>query len=326
MRRREFITTLGGAAAWPLAARAQRPTMPVIGLVGSGTATAEAAYVALFRQTLNEAGYFEGRNVRIEFRWAETRSERIPALIDDLVRRRVSVIFAFGGLQVALPAKRATATIPIVFTVGGDPVESGLVESLSHPGGNLTGATVASPILIGKQVEVLRKLVPAASEFAFLVSEGSATAASVRKQADEAAQALNWKVTHFHAMVAGEFDRIFETMAERHIKALLVQDQSLFNNNREQLAVLAARYRIGGLYIFRDHPAAGSFASYGPSPVDNLRQASLYLVRILKGEKPADLPVMLPTTYELVINLKTAKAIGLDIPPTMLALANEVIE
>jgi putative ABC transport system substrate-binding protein len=326
IRRREFITLVGSTAAWPLAARAQQPALPVIGLAGSGTATAEAPYVALFRKTLNEAGYFEGRNVAIEFRWADARAERIPALVADLVRRRVSVIFAMGGLQVALPAKRATAVIPIVFAVGGDPVEAGLVESLNHPGGNLTGATVSSNILIGKQVEVLRKLVPSASEFAFLFAEGTATAMSVRKQADEAARALNWKVTHFGAMKAGEFDAIFQAMGERGIRALLVQDQSLFSNNREQLAVLAARHRIAGLYIFRSYPEAGSFASYGPSATDNVRQASIYVVRILKGEKPADLPVMLPTKYELVMNLKTAKAIGLDIPPTMLALADEVIE
>jgi putative ABC transport system substrate-binding protein len=325
MRRRDFITLLGGAAAaWPVAARAQQTALPVIGFVDSGTATAEAPYVALFRQTLNEAGYFEGRNVAIEFRWAETRSERIPALIADLVRRRVSVIFASGGSQVALPAKRATTAIPIVFVIGADPVEAGLVDSLSHPGGNLTGATVASPILIGKQVEALRRLVPAAGEFAFLVSESRR--GDFPEEVDKAAKALNWKVTHFSARDAGEFDRIFEAIAERHIKALLVQDTALFNSNREQLAVLAARYRIAGLYVFSDHPAAGSFASYGPRPADTMRQASLYVVRILKGEKPADLPVMQPTKYELVINLKTAKTIGLDIPETMLALADEVIE
>ena len=289
MRRRDFITLLGGAAALPITARAQQSTMPVIGLVGSGTATTQALYVALFRHVLNEAGYFEGRNVTIDFRWAEARPERIPELVADLVRRRVSVIFALGGLQVALPAKRATTAIPIVFAVGGDPVEAGLVESLSHPGGNLTGTTAASPILIGKQVEVLRNLVPAAGEFAYLVNRASLLAVNLTAEVDKAAKALNWNVTHFSAVDAGEFDRIFEAMAERRIQALLVQDQALFSSNREQLAVLAARYRIAGLYIFREHPAAGSFASYGPIQAEGVRLASLYVVRVLKGEKPADL-------------------------------------
>jgi putative ABC transport system substrate-binding protein len=326
MRRREFITLIGGAAAWPLAARAQQPGMPVIGFVNTGTAAANTPYVALFRQTLNEAGFIEGRNVAIEFRWAETRPERYTPLITDLVQRRVAVILAGGGSPLALAAKAATTTIPIVFMIGADPIEVGLVLSLNRPGGNVTGVTGSSPALLGKQIDVLRKLVPAASEFGYLINPVNPVIRNSVTAVDQAVRTLGWKVTHFSVQSAGEFDKVFATLAERQIKALLVADDPLFHNNPQQLAVLAARDRIAGLYIFREHPEAGSLASYGPNRMDNWRQASLYVARILKGEQPADLPVQQPTKFDFVINLKTAKALGLTIPPRVLAIADEVIE
>ncbi len=326
MKRRKFITLLGGAAAWPLAAWAQQPRVPVVGFVHAGTAAAMSAYVAVFRQTLNESGYVEGRNVAIEFRWAETRPERYAAFLADLVQRRATVIVAAGASSLALAAKAATTTIPIVFIVGTDPVELGLVRSLSRPAGNVTGVTMAAYNLLGKQVDVLRKLVPAATEFAFLLNPAGLISRDNAADVDQAARALGWKVTHFSARSAGELDQVFTTLAERNISALLVQDDALFNNNAQQLAVLAASHRIAALYIFRDHPEAGSFASYGPNRMEMWRQASLYVARILKGERPADLPVQQPTKYEFVINLKTAKAIGLTVPPDILTVADEVIE
>jgi putative ABC transport system substrate-binding protein len=325
MRRREFLTLVGGAAAgWPVAARAQQAGMPVIGFVNTGTPAAYAPYVALLRQTLNEAGFVEGRNVAIEFRWGETRAERNAALVADLVQRRVAVIFAGGGVQLALSAKAATTTIPIVFAIGADPVEAGLVGGLSRPGGNVTGVTGATVDLVGKQVDVLRKLLPAASEFAYLFNTASPGARSTVAGVDQAARALGWKVTSVRS--ASEFDKVFATLAERKISALLVQDGPIFNSNPQQLAVLAASHRVAGLYIFRDHPEAGSFASYGPNRMELWRQASLYVTRILKGEKPADLPVQQSSKFEFVINLKTAKAIGLTVPPDILTVADEVIE
>jgi putative ABC transport system substrate-binding protein len=328
IKRRDLITLLGGAAAaWPLAARAQQTSVPVVGFVNTGMAAANVPYVALLRRTLNEAGYVEGRNLAIEFRWAEARPERYAALVAELLQRRVALIVAAGGSPLALAAKAATATIPIVFIIGADPVEVGLVGSLSRPGGNVTGVTMAvSADLIGKQVDVLRKLVPAASEFAFLFNPGNPVGPNNVAGVDQAARALGWKVTHFSARSAEEFDKVFAILAERQINAVLVEDQPLFNNNAQQLAVLAALHRIAALYIFRDHPEAGSFASYGPNRMEMWRQASLYVARILKGERPADLPVQQPAKFEFVINLKTAKALGLDVSQDMLSIADEVIE
>ena len=325
-RRRDFITLLGGAAAWPVAARAQQPAMPVVGFVSTGIEAAQAPTVALLRRTLNEAGYVEGRNVAIEFRWGEARPERYASLVAELVQRRVAVIIASGGSPLALAAKATTTTIPIVFIIGADPVEAGLIGSLAHPGGNITGITMASADLLGKQVDVLRKLVPAASEFGYLSNSAGPTWQINVNNVDQAAHALGWKVTHVSARSTSEFDKVFTALAQRNITALLVQDDPVFNNNRQQLVVLAASHRIAALYIFRNHPEAGSFASYGPNQVEMLRQADIYVTRILKGEKPANLPVQQPTKFEFVINLNTAKAIGLTVPPDVLTLADEVIE
>jgi putative ABC transport system substrate-binding protein len=327
MRRRDFITLLGGAAAaWPLSARAQQAGVPVIGFVNTGTAAAYASYVALLRRTLNEAGYVEGRNLAIEFGWADTRSERLSALVAALLKRRVTMIVATGGSPAALAAKAATSTTPIVFIIGADPVETGLIGSLRRPGGNITGVTMTSVDLLGKRVDLLRKLVPAASEFAHLVNPANPATTAALARVDQAAGALSWKVAHFSAQGAEEFDKVFATLAERKINALLVEDEPLFNSYPQQLAVLAASHRIAGLYASRDFPEAGSFASYGANRIETWRQGSLYVVRVLKGEKPADLPVQQPSKYEFVINLKTAKAIGLTVPPDILTVADEVIE
>jgi putative ABC transport system substrate-binding protein len=264
--------------------------------------------------------------VAIEFRFAETRPERYAPLVAELIQRRVAVLIASGGSPLALAAKAATNTIPIVFVIGADPVEAGLIGSLAHPGGNVTGITMASADLLSKQVDVLRKLVPAASEFAYLSNSTGPTWQINVNGVDQAARALGWKVTHVTARTPEEFDKVFAALAQRNITALLVQDDPIFNNNPQQLAVLAAAHRIAALYIFRDHPQAGSFASYGPNRVEMLRQADLYVARILKGEKPADLPVQQPSRFEFIVNLKTAKAIGLTVSPDILTIADEVIE
>ncbi len=327
IRRREFITLLGGAGvAWPLAASAQQPAMPVIGLLNANSEQALAPLLAIFRKTLGEAGYVEGRNVAVEYRWADGQAERFPGLVSALVRRRVSVILVGGGSDIALVAKAATSTIPIVFNVGTDPVAVGLVASLNRPGGNITGFTLISYDVRQKQVEALRKLVPSANVFGHLVtSQGSRTASDVA-DVEAAARTLRWPVKTFNATSAGDFDNVFADIAGQQIRALVVQDSSLFNSNAQHLAVLAARYRIAALYVFRDHPEAGSLISYGPSRTEAWRQTSLYVARVLKGEKPADLPVQQASRFEMVLNLKTAKAIGLDVPTEILALADEVIE
>jgi putative tryptophan/tyrosine transport system substrate-binding protein len=325
MRRRDFITVPSGATvAWPLALRAQQRGVPVVGYVSAGTEAEQAAFVAQLRRTLSEGGFIEGRNIAIEFLWAEMRPERYAALVGELVQRRVTVIMAVGGSPLALAAKAATTAIPIVFSIGADTVAVGLVKSLNLPGGNITGVTLDSPALLSKQVDLLRKLVPGASEFAYL-SNPANLVGNARAVVDQAAHWLGWKVTHFTAQSA-EFERAFVNLDERKISALLVQDDPIFNNNPQQLAVLAASHRIAALYFFREHPQAGSFASYGPNRLETRRQASLYVTRILKGEKPADLPVQQPSKFEFVINLKTAKAIGLSVPPDILAVADEVIE
>jgi putative tryptophan/tyrosine transport system substrate-binding protein len=327
MHRRSFLTLLGtSAAAWPLVAGAQQQAMPVVGLVNANSMQALAPYVDIFRKTLAEAGYFEGRNIAIEYRWADGHAERIPALVSDLVRRRVSLIYTGGAVGVALAAKAATSTIPIVFNIGGDPVAEGLVPSLNRPGGNLTGFTLISYDVRQKQVELLRKLMPSAKAFGHLVnSENSTTPGSVA-DVEAAARKLDWPVKTFNATNAHDFDKLFADMAAQQISALVVQDNNLFNSNAQHLSLLAARHRIAALYVFRDHPQAGSLISYGPSRPEAWRQCSLYVVRILKGEKPADLPVQQATRFELVINLKTARIIGLDIPTEILTLADEVIE
>jgi putative ABC transport system substrate-binding protein len=327
MRRREFITLVGGAAAaWPLGAHAQQPTMPMIGFLNSGSPGERAALLAAFRQGLKEAGYVEGQNVGIEYRWAEGHYDRLTNLAADLARRKVAVIVATGGVGAALAAKAATTTIPIVFTGGGDPVEHGLVASLGHPGGNATGATNVSSMLSAKRLDLLRAMVPNAKAIGMLVNPTFPDTAKTLTQAQEAAVALGLQFHIQQASSEGDFDAAFGTLKKKGIDALYINADALFLTRREQLVGLAARYAFPTLYPFREFVITGGLMSYGANISDEYRQAGVYVGRILKGEKPADLPVIQPTKFELVINRKTAKAQGIEIPANLLALADEVID
>jgi len=327
MRRREFITLLGGAAAWPVAARAQQAAMPVIGFLNGTTPARAVHHVTAFRHGLNETGYVEGQNVAIEYRWGENRSDRLPALAAELVRRPVTIIAATGGFGSAPAAKAATTTIPIVFTVGGfDPVESGLVASLARPGGNVTDVTLLSAALTAKRMDLLRALIPKASVVAILVSPGSGTAETQLKEVQPAARAFGLQLLELSASTEDEIDAAFRTLAAHRVDALFVGGSPLFETRRDHIVVLAARYAVPAIYNWREFTAAGGLMSYGSSITEMYRQAGIYTGRILKGAKPADLPILQPTKFELVINLTTAKALGLEIPPTLLALADEVIE
>jgi putative ABC transport system substrate-binding protein len=325
--RREFIALLGGtAAAWPLAARAQQPAMPVVGILYGGTTEGMAPQVTALRQTLNEAGYVEGRTVTFEYRVADNHLDRLPALAMDLVRRRVAAIHTAGGAPAAFAAKAATSTIPIVFGSGVDPVDLGLVDSLNRPGGNMTGVTAVSDLLRSKQVEMLHTVAPRAADFAFLANP---TGPQTKRDVDDreaAARALGWQMKVFNARNEEDFATVFAAIAEQRVGALLIQDGGLFNSHPEGLAAFAVSIRVPTLATWREFVAAGGLMSYGASRSDAGRQAGLYVVRILKGTKPADLPVMRSTKFEFVLNLKTAKVLGLTVPDTLLALADEVIE
>jgi putative ABC transport system substrate-binding protein len=327
--RRRFITILGGtAAAWPQAAwqaaGAQQRTMPVVGYLHSGTAVEGAPYVAAFGKGLGETGYKVGGNVAIELRFAENQSDRLPALAADLVRRRVSVIAALGASANA--AKAATATIPIVFGSGGDPVEGGLVASLNRPGGNLTGVSFMIGELAPKRLELLHELLPQATRFAMLVNPNVPNSASIAPAVQAAAAAIGRQVEVFNASTDPEIDAAFARLVQKRAEGVLLGTSPLFSNNHVQLVMLAVRHALPAVYYDRIFTAAGGLMSYGPSLLDQYRQAGVYAGRILKGEKPADLPVMQPTKFELVLNLKTAKAIGLTIPPAFMVGADEVIE
>jgi putative ABC transport system substrate-binding protein len=325
--RRKFLATLlGGAAmAWPLAAGAQQ-TIPTVGFLHDGLPEPRANLVAAFRQSLSEAGYIEGRNVVVEYRWARDEVDRLPALAGELVNRHVAVIVAVGGVGPALAAKAATNTIPIVFQVGADPVKLGLVESLNRPGGNATGVSYFTFELGPKRLGLLRELIPAGSDIFVLVNPKSAIADGALKDLHAAASDVGQQLSVLHASNNQEINAAFPVMAQKRAPALLIITDALFSGRRVQLGTLAARYGVPAIYTSRDFAEVGGLMSYGVNLADNYREVGRYTTRILKGEKPSDLPVVQPTKFEFVINLATAKALGLEIPPTLLARADEVIE
>ncbi len=326
MRRREFIGLLGGAAALPLAARAQQKAMPVIGYLGSGSPGPSAPFVVAFHRGLGESGYVEGRNVAIEYRYAEGRNDRLPALAADLVGRKVDVIVATGG-SAPRAAKAASQTIPIVFTIGGDPVAAGLVSNFARPGGNVTGVSCLGGQLTSKRLELASELVPQARAIALLVNPNSPQQTEhVVRDMREAARAKGVQLLVLNAGSESEIDSAFASLVQGHAGALVVTAEPFINSRREQIVAQAARHAVPAIYGIREYVAAGGLISYGASLSAAYRQTGIYAARILKGEKPADLPVQQATTFELLINLKTAKALGVTIPPTLLARADEVIE
>jgi putative ABC transport system substrate-binding protein len=326
MRRREFITLLGGgAAAWPLAARAQQPSLPVIGFLNSGSSTEREPFVATFRQGLKETGYVEGQNVRIEYRWAEGHYDRLPALAADLVRQHVSVFVSAGGSTTALAAKAATATIPIVFGGGGDPVQLGLVASLNRPGGNMTGVYILDATE-AKRLGLLRELVPTAAVIAVLLNPSNVTFQAKVNDVEQGARTVGQQIRILKASNDREIETAFTSLLQLRAGALAVAPDPFFSDQRDQLVALAARYGVPTIYSGRDFVNAGGLISYGISAGETYRQLGVYTGRILKGEKAADLPVVQSTKFEFLINLKTAKALGLQVPPGLSASADEVIE
>jgi putative ABC transport system substrate-binding protein len=324
--RRKFITLLGGAAvAWPLAARAQQPALPVVGFLHNGTPDQSANLVAGFRKGLSEAGYVEGHNVAIEFRWANNELDRLPELAADLVRRRVAVI-ATGTTNATLAAKAATTTIPIVFHAAVDPVRAGLVASLNRPGGTVTGVNSMSGDLGAKRLRLLHEVVPRAERFVYLSSTTSPDQGSALANLQAAASALGGQIEIFYADTNGEIDAAFESLAQKRIDALVLSESPRWQQRRVQIAALATHYRLPAIYADREIAAAGGLMSYGPNLADAIRQSGVYVGRILKGEKPADLPVIRAVRFEFVINMPAAKLLNLTFPPGLLAIADEVIE
>jgi putative ABC transport system substrate-binding protein len=326
MRRREFITLLGGAAAWPVATRAQQPGMPVIGFLSSLSQNDLGLVIPGFLQGLNGAGFIEGRSIAIEYRWAEGVYQRLPALAGDLVNRKVAVIAAISGTPAALAAKAATTTIPIVFAIGGDPVAPGLVASLNRPGGNVTGVSFYNSPVVTKRLDMARELVPDGSVIALLGNPDNPGSVEETKSAEAAAAALGQPLLILNASTVGQIDDAFATCKQQQVRALIVSSDPFFFSERVKLVVLMARDALPTIFAEGEQTRAGGLISYGASRTDAYRQAGNYVGRIVKGEKPVELPVILPTKFNLLVNLKTAKSLRIDIPATVLARADEVIE
>jgi putative tryptophan/tyrosine transport system substrate-binding protein len=327
MNRREFITLLGGAATWPLTARAQQTAMPVIGFLSTSSQRFDDALrLAPFREGLKEAGYVEGQNVAIEYRGAEDHYERLPALAADLLRRHVAVIVAVGGPPAALAAKAASTTVPIVFTIAGDPVQLGLVASFNRPGGNVTGNTSIPGRIVSKQFEALHEAVPTATVIGCLLNPSNPNSEVQTREAEEATRTLGQKLEVLHARDETEIEMAFATLVQKRVGALVVVSDGLFNSRPEQLVSLAARHKLPAIFPFRHFAVAGGLMSYGANFVDGFRQLGIYTGRILKGEKPADLPVIQLVKIELVINDRAAKTLGISFPLSLLGRADEVIE
>ena len=326
MDRREFIVGLCGAAAWPVVARAQPTAMPVIGFLGSATRDGFATYVTAFQHGLAETGQVEGRHVAIDYRWADGQYDRMPTMVADFLRDQTVLIVVTGSTAAVQAAKAATTTIPIVFAIGADPVKFGLVGSLNRPGGNVTGVSFLANLLVAKQLDVLRELIPAAAIVGFLINPNNPNAESDVNNARIAADALGHNLLVVSAHTGDEVDSAFVMLTQKRADTLLVSADPLFISHRDRVVALATRYALPTMYNSREYASAGGLLSYGPDEADAFRQTGVYVGRILKGEKPADLPVLQPTKFELVINLKTAKALDLRIPPSLLARADEVIE
>jgi putative ABC transport system substrate-binding protein len=326
IRRREIIALIAGAAAWPLAARAQQPAMPVIGILGSVSPAPYAGFIEAIKQGLREAGYVEGHNIAIEYRWAEGQYDRLPQQALELVDRGVAVIILVGGGPTIATAKAATATIPIVFVMGDDPVKSGAVAALNRPGGNATGVSLLTVAMEAKRLQLVHELVPNVSLVATIVNPNNPQAAEQLQELQAAARTLGVEVEIFKAGSPSEIDTAFASLVGRRAGALLVAADAFFNTRKEQFVVLSGRHALPTIFHLREFTAAGGLMSYGPSLADAYRQEGIYAGRILKGEKPTDLPVELPTKFDLAVNLKTAKALGLELSPTFIARADEVIE
>jgi putative ABC transport system substrate-binding protein len=326
MQRRQFVTLLGGAVAWPMAACAQQPAVPVVGWLESGSRENTADYFSAFRQGLAEAGYVEGQNVTIEYRFADSQYDRLPALAGELVRRRVAVIYAMNAANAVQAAKAATAEIPIVFANGSDPVKLGLVASLNRPGGNITGVSYYVGTLVAKRLELLRELVPQAATIGFLTNPANLISERDTIDLQVAAGTVGQQIVVLNATTVDELDTAFASAAQRRVGALLVDVDNLFNRRRDQIVALAARYGVAANYATRAFAEAGGLMSYGDDRLESVRQSGIYVGRVLKGEKPANLPVLLPSKFEFVINLKTAKVLGLTFPPSFHLRADKVIE
>src|SRR6516164_269487 len=325
-RRREFIALLGGAVAWPLGVRAQQGAMPVIGFLNSGSPAERAPFVATFRQGLKETSFVEGQTVAIEYRFAEGRYDRLPSLASDLVRRQVAVITATGNTVSPLAAKEATTTIPIVFVAGSDPVKDGLVASFNRPGGNITGVSIISSALVSKQFELLHELVPQVAVVRILLNPSNPNVGFELSDLQSAAQTMGLQLAVLQASTESGIEAAFATLVQQRAGALLVEPDTFFLDRREQLVSLAARHAIPAVYSNRGYPEVGGLMSYGASITDTYRQTGVYAGRILKGAKPADLPVTQATKFELVINHQTARTLGLAVPASLLSLADEVIK